>query len=112
MSENRGTATRLNFNIHGARIRVINNDSNARHPIETLTISSFKLKLKKADIEAIPRAIKEVTNISSYYLMLIFRMENFVLEKITFLAFLNIIIFQGIIRHQQKYPTSIKLHNS
>lgn len=78
MSENRGTATRLNFNIHGARIRVINNDSNARHPIETLTISSFKLKLKKADIEAIPKAIKEVTNISSYYLMLIFRMENFV----------------------------------
>ena len=61
--KHKGTITRLSFNIHGARMRVINNDNNARNPMETLTISSCRFKLKKADIKAIPKVIKETINI-------------------------------------------------
>lgn len=59
----KGIATILNFKIQGATRRVNREDSTATHPIETFTTSSFRLKLKKADTEAIAKVIKEMISI-------------------------------------------------
>ena len=59
----RGMAIILSFKTQGATIRVIKEQSKATHPIETLTISSFELILKKADTDAISRVIKEIISI-------------------------------------------------
>ncbi len=63
LSMTRGIATILSFKTQGAQIRVNKAQSKATHPIETFTTSSFKLRLKKADTEAIAKVIKEMISI-------------------------------------------------
>jgi hypothetical protein len=58
-----GIATILSFKAQGATRRVKRDDSTATHPIETFTTSSFKLRLKKADTEAMAKVIKEMISI-------------------------------------------------
>ncbi len=58
-----GIATRLSFKAQGATRRVKRDDSTATHPMETFTTSSVKLRLKKADTEAMAKVIKEMISI-------------------------------------------------
>ena len=53
----------LSFKTQGAQIRVNRAKSRATHPIDTLTTSSCKFILKKADTDAISRVIKEIISI-------------------------------------------------
>ncbi len=62
-NKSKGIATILNFKAQGAKRRVKRDDNTATHPRAAFTTSSFKLKLKKADTEAIAKVIKEMISI-------------------------------------------------
>ncbi len=59
----RGMDTILSFKTQGAQISVNRAESRATHPIDTLTTSSCKFILKKADTDAITKVIKEIISI-------------------------------------------------
>jgi hypothetical protein len=61
----------LNFRAQGAKSRVRRKENSAIHPIATFATSSVILRLKKAEIDAMPRVIKEITSIFLCYLIIL-----------------------------------------
>jgi hypothetical protein len=56
-----------NLRNQGATIRVKNRDNTEANPVETLTISSWVVKLRKAETEAINNVTREITSIVQFH---------------------------------------------